>query len=468
MTFVLRSIAFVVLIISLSSWAKPLQDGIESELRLTTVFISVEAESTTGAKITSSGSGFVVNSSGYVLTAGHVIPDIPAGSNRNLKITGRPSSRYGTAEEMDFIGRDSISDFALLKFKNTAITRNPVHLGDPLKVAVLSDLYAFGFPVHTEYIVRPGTLNGMGGPRGAWITSIPLNPGDSGGPVFNDQGQVVAMVSSALKEAEGIKYVLPINLARNLLYPYGVEIPITPSIFNPAPTSAPDAKGKVIKDCATCPEMVVIPYGKFEMGSNIHDSQKPIHSVSINAFALGKTEVTQGQWRAMMGSNPSHFSSCGDDCPVENVSWYDAWSYIHKLNAKTNKQYRLPSEAEWEYACRASEQYEYCGSDSVDIVAWYDGNSGMSTHPVGYKRPNAFGLYDMSGNVWEWMEDSFHDNYTGAPTNGSAWKGDGAVCMIRGGMWDLDPQAARAAARGGFESAFRDAGLGFRVARMLP
>lgn len=225
--------------------------------------------------------------------------------------------------------------------------------------------------------------------------------------------------------------------------------------------------GQIIKDCDTCPEMVIITSGEFKMGENDH-------SVHVNAFVLGKTEVTQGQWRAVMGNNPSRFSSCGDDCPVEQVSWNDAQEFVQKLNAKTGKQYRLPSEAEWEYACRAGGQHEYCGSDNVDSIAWYEGNSGKgwfsngSTHPVGRKQPNAFGLYDMSGSVWEWIEDSWHDSYNGAPTNGSVWQGDGAKRVLRGGSWFFEPQFARAAFRFRLESAYRDYDFGFRVARMLP
>lgn len=234
--------------------------------------------------------------------------------------------------------------------------------------------------------------------------------------------------------------------------------------------------GQIIKDCDTCPGMVIIPSGKFEMGSNQNKHEIPVHNVNVNAFALGKTEVTQGQWRAVMGNNPSHFSSCGDDCPVEQVSWDDVQVFIKILNTKTGKQYRLPSEAEWEYACRAGGQQVYCGSDNVDSVAWYKDNSGgwfttNSTHPVSRKQPNAFGLYDMTGNVWEWVEDSYHDSYNGAPTNGSIWQGDGALRVFRGGSWDDDPYYARAAIRFMVKPAGRERGsglVGFRVARMLP
>lgn len=157
--------------------------------------------------------------------------------------------------------------------------------------------------------------------------------------------------------------------------------------------------GGIFQDCPDCPEMIVIPAGNFDMGSkNGESDEKPVHQVSISKpFAIGRTEVTQGQWRAMMGSNPSKFKNCGDDCPVEMVSWEAAHAYIRALNIKTGKQYRLPSEAEWEYACRAGEQHQFCGGDSVKSVAWFADDRSNTTHLVGRKQINAFGLYDMSG-----------------------------------------------------------------------
>ncbi len=228
--------------------------------------------------------------------------------------------------------------------------------------------------------------------------------------------------------------------------------------------------GEAFRDCPDCPEMVVVPAGSFDMGSNNGGSdEKPVHRVTLaQPFAIGKTEVTQGQWRAVMGNNPSHFSSCGDTCPVEQVNRDDIKEFIRKLNAKTGKLYRLPSEAEWEYACRGGAQQEYCGGDNLDSVAWYGNNSGSSTRPVATKQANAFGLHDMSGNVWEWVEDSYHDSYSGAPTDGAAWGGDGAKRVLRGGSWDFRPQVTRAATRDGFEPAFRILNGGFRLARMLP
>ena len=171
-------------------------------------------------------------------------------------------------------------------------------------------------------------------------------------------------------------------------------------------------------------------------------------------YEMGKYEVTQGEWRAVMGNNPSFITSCGDTCPVENVSWDDIKEFIRKLNAKTGKQYRLPSEAEWEYACRAGAHQEYCGSDNLDFVAWHVGNSGSKTHPVGQKQANGYGLYDMSGNLWEWVEDCYD--------------GDCAKRVLRGGSWDDGPQFVRAADRSRDVTAYRYFNLGFRLARMLP
>jgi formylglycine-generating enzyme required for sulfatase activity len=230
---------------------------------------------------------------------------------------------------------------------------------------------------------------------------------------------------------------------------------------------------KVFRDCPDCPEMVVIPAGNFDMGSPDSEQGRntdagPVHHVTIeNAFALGKTEVTQRQWRAVMGSNPSYFKKCGDNCPVEEVSWNDINSFITRLNKKTGKQYRLPSEAEWEYACRGGRQQRYCGSDNIDSVAWYDKNSNSKTHPVAGKLPNAYGLYDMSGNVWEWVEDGYHDSYQGAPTDGST-EGKDDKRVLRGGSWVYGSDLARSASRFRVVSSYRDGGNGFRVARMLP
>lgn len=248
--------------------------------------------------------------------------------------------------------------------------------------------------------------------------------------------------------------------------------------------------GKAFRDCPTCPEMVLIPAGSFEMGSNDGDkNEQPVHTVRIGIpFAIGKTEVTKKQWRDVMGSYPPkmHLNTC-DDCPVSSVSWVEAQEFIVRLNQRTGKRYRLPSEAEWEYACRAGETHIYCGSNNADLVAWYGEHPvnwyGLNdkdpplTRPVAGKQPNAWGLYDMSGNVREWVEDcAVLNDYKGAPSDGSALtKPNGClepyqVIWIRGGSWRTlrkDVKHLRATHRGSDYNYPRNEN-GFRLARTLP
>ena len=211
-------------------------------------------------------------------------------------------------------------------------------------------------------------------------------------------------------------------------------------------------------------EMIFVPGGAFKMGSpkgNGHDDERPQHDVTVPGFYIGKYQITQAQWEAVMGKNPSHFK--GDPAlPVESVSWNDAKKFCEKLAQMTGKAYRLPSEAEWEYACRAGTTGDHAGD--LGAMAWYSNNSGGKTHPVGQKQPNAFGLYDMHGNVWEWCEDVWHDNYKDAPIDGSAWLGGGnsSLRVVRGGSWSTDEGCCRSACRW-FEPGVHDDHLGVRV-----
>jgi len=184
--------------------------------------------------------------------------------------------------------------------------------------------------------------------------------------------------------------------------------------------------------------------------------------VCLDAFSIGKYEVTQGQYKRIMGSNPSHFSSCGDDCPVEKVSWDDAQSFISRLNSQSGRNYRLPTEAEWQYACTSGgKNEEYCGGNDVDAVAWYKENSGGKTHRVGTKQPNGLGVYDMSGNVWEWVQDWYGSNY---PSSGSNPTGasSGSNRVLRGGSWGYETADVRASIRGSTPGD-RSLNLGFRL-----
>ena len=203
--------------------------------------------------------------------------------------------------------------------------------------------------------------------------------------------------------------------------------------------------------------MVFVKGGTFQMGSNDgEDGEKPVHTVTVDDFYIGKYEVTQKEWKEVMGNNPSYFK--GDNSPVEEVSWYDAVEFCNKLSKKEGltpcysgsgkntkcdfsaNGYRLPTEAEWEYAAlggNKSRGYKYSGSNTIGEVAWYGNNSGSKTHPVGKKQPNELGIYDMSGNVWEWCWD-WHDKnyYSKSPKYNPKGPGSCKYRVLRGGSWD--------------------------------
>jgi len=230
------------------------------------------------------------------------------------------------------------------------------------------------------------------------------------------------------------------------------------------------AQGKnytqVVKDVAF--EMVYVEGGTFRMGATekqteqAGDDEYPVHEVTLTDYYIGKYEVTQGVWKAVMGSNPSYFQE-GDDYPVERVNWNDIQTFLRKLNQLTGRKYALPTEAQWEYAARSGkggnkfvyawcgggaiafsegasgsadrgEETKYSGSDDIDEVAWYGGNSDDTTHPVGTKQPNALGIYDMSGNVWEWCRD-WGGLYSSAPQTNPTGPSSGIGRILRGGSY---------------------------------
>ena len=245
----------------------------------------------------------------------------------------------------------------------------------------------------------------------------------------------------------------------------------------PAATAAtPISRGQIDKPCADCPELVIIAPGNFVMGSPASEKgyadEQPQRTINIRySFAVGKYEVTQAEWRAIMGNNPSHFQKCGDRCPVENVRWNDIQQFLTRLNSKTGRQYRLLTEAEWEFVARAgsSAAYSFGGSEAqLGNYAWFGGNSGSSTHPVGEKLPNAWGIHDMHGNVWEWVQDCFVNPYPKTPVDGSAVQ-EYANCnrVLRGGSWNNDAHILRSAYRVYVTPDIRNFIYGFRIARTL-
>ncbi len=218
-------------------------------------------------------------------------------------------------------------------------------------------------------------------------------------------------------------------------------------------------------------DMILVKGGKFLLGSEekeASDNEKPVHEVTLPDFYIGKYPVTQQLWMAVMGeeSNPSRFK--GHNRPVERVSWNDTQEFIKKLNDSSNKKYRLLTEAEWEYAARGGEKslgFRYAGSNKLKDVAWFKSNSHGETKPVGLKYPNELGIYDMSGNVYEWVEDQYHSNYNGIPKDGSAWvdKEQGADRVLRGGSWYFSAQYCCVAYRNFYDPMIRLDYVGFRL-----
>lgn len=204
--------------------------------------------------------------------------------------------------------------------------------------------------------------------------------------------------------------------------------------------------------------------GTSEQGSDAYDDEKPTHNVTLSSYYICKYEVTQALWRAVMGSNPSNFK--GDNLPVECVSWNDCQTFINRLNSYTGRNFRLPTEAEWEFAARGgnySRHYKYSGSNYIGDVAWYDDNSGNRTHPVGTKQPNELGLYDMSGNVYEWCND-WYGSYSSYSQSDPTGPNSGSNRVLRGGSWCNCARFCRSSLRINNAPGGSSGGLGLRLA----
>ncbi len=217
-------------------------------------------------------------------------------------------------------------------------------------------------------------------------------------------------------------------------------------------------------------EMVWVEGGTFQMGSNDgNDNEKPVHSVTLDGYYIGKYEVTQALYQAVMGSNPSHFK--GSYNPVDKVCWNDAHEFVKKLNKLTGMKFALPTEAQWEYAARGGgkcRDYSYSGGKKIDRVAWYCGNSNKGTHPVGQKKPNDLGIYDMTGNVWELCQDWYSENYySQSPSRNPVNKKKSAYRIYRGGSWDGDAKHCELTRRAFHEPTFQNIRIGLRLV-LLP
>lgn len=268
--------------------------------------------------------------------------------------------------------------------------------------------------------------------------------------------------------------VLSVNLAYAAKSDKKVNVsPAPPEL---AKETSPDPP-MLIKDPASGMELVYVkggPYhGCYKMGDSFGDGgpeEKPVHEVCVDDYYIGKYEVTQGQWKKIMGSNPALNNSCGDDCPVDNVSWNDVQNFINRLNSKIGEKkksagrFRLPTEAEWEYAARSrGENDKFSGGEALD-VAWLSDNSENRSHPVGTKAPNGLGIYDMSGNVWEWTNDWYGSTYySSSPRNNPTGPKSGERRALRGGSWAAGWVDARTSYRNFLAPDYRSGSIGFRL-----
>ena len=303
---------------------------------------------------------------------------------------------------------------------------------------------------------------------GALLVGFMLFPADS--------GEIADISSTSISESVS-ESIEPTSSQQSEVEPESV-----PESIEPTPSQQSEVESEVSQTLAPSSnqkastnsigmEFVLIPAGEFDMGSPSGETDRygdegPVHKVKISdAFYLGKYEVTQKQWREIMGDNPSNYD--GDNRPVEYVSWNDAQDFIKKLNTKeSTDKYRLPSEAEWEYAARAGSTTRYSFGDiesRLGEYGWYEGNSGDKTHLVGQKKPNPWGLYDMHGNVWEWTQDLYNGDYKVAPADGSAWESGGSSRIFRGGSWLYYARDCRSANRNYYIPDFRNYDLGFRL-----
>jgi formylglycine-generating enzyme required for sulfatase activity len=334
-----------------------------------------------------------------------------------------------------------------------------------------------GFPRISQvpWAVTKGDIVGRKGKTIAFSGAV--DDGNSGGPLIKD-GEVIGVVTEV---TEKFAYAIPTVIAQYVLKGWGVKT--TTPLFPVA--------GQEWHDPVSGIDFVWVPEGCFQMGQTEagehyliqvvgekhyymgYTHELPRHNVCLDGFWMGKYEITQTQWQQVMGENPSYFNKnrVGQDTsshPVEQVSWNDVQKFLRKLNEHVGEEmYRLPTEAEWEYGARAgTETIFYFGNKvgKLGEYAWYWDNTNR-THPVGQRKPNVWGLYNMHGNVSEWCADPWHDNYDGAPTDGSVWEtsGNTSFRVVRGGSWTTTPWLSRIAIRfkGGLDS--RNNGAGFRV-----
>ncbi len=374
----------------------------------------------------------------------------------------------------------------------------------PWKMDSLTEKFYFKVTIEVE-----GSVQRAGGPGPSSVPPKPETPGTGSIKVKSTPAGAMVYVNGAQKGftpmtisglspgSVGLRVVLDgyemvedtVQIQAGKEETMNYTLAKVAAVASVAPQAKPDIEARVKppsattsstrrewKDPTTGMEFVWVEGGTYQMGCGSMDcppNEAPEHAVTVSGFWIEKYTVTQGQWQKVMGNNPSGFKK-GDNYPVETVSWDDAKEFIQKLNGKSGYSFRLPTEAEWEYAARSGGKTEkYAGGNDPDAVAWYSANSGKSTHPVGTKAPNGLGIYDMSGNVWQWCEDIYDmDAYKKHQRNNPVTNSGGSSRVLRGGSWSRDATWVRCTFRGQWEPASHGyggrlggTGLGLRLVR---
>ena len=426
--------------------------------------------------------------------------------------------RDGARVKARIIERAADKDLCLLQVStgNAPVVR--LRRGADVQIGEL--VYAIGNPQGLEQTLSPGLISQLRQTETGLLvqTTAPISPGSSGGGLFDEAGLLIGITVGQLKDAQNLNFAIPVDWIDDVLRkaPGQAEaLPKQAKAIDPPRLPEP---GQSFQDCEVCPEMVVVPAGGVMMGSPANEpgrnkDEGPRHLVTIaNPFVVGKYEVTRTEFGRFARATGRQMNGCFNwdgkqlsldiagnwenpgfpqraNEPALCVSWEDAQAYVRWLSQQSGKTYRLLSEAQWEYAARAgSDEARFWGSGTdraCQFANVYDA-TGKAKHnfryenfgcddgyavtaPAGSFKPNAFGLYDMLGNVSEWVEDCWNDSYASTPADGRVWAtGDCSRRVIRGGGWDYIPQFVRSADRNWYAPGFRDVNLGFRVARTLP
>lgn len=443
------------------------------------------------------GTGFALTNN-YIVTNNHVVDGAKTISIQG--INGDFNHKYNA----EVVATDKINDLAIIKVNGISISSASIPYAVKTGTSeVGEEVFVLGYPLTStmgeEIKLTTGVISSKTGFQGdvsIYQISAPIQPGNSGGPIFDSKGNVVGIVSAKHKGAENVGYAIKTSYLKNLMES-AVPINILPQTNRMAGQNL-SGKVKMVKNYVyyiTCSSkgsqassvfgsnapsnttlkpsvnskdphiiaqqilsnMVEVKGGELMIPQTSNDS---LVKREIQTFFIGKFEITQEEWLAIMNSNPSR--QIGSKLPIHNISWNDCQEFIRRLNSLTGRNFRLPTEAEWEFAARGGQQthnYKYAGNDDAERVAWHTNNCNGEIHSVGEKTPNELGIYDMSGNLKEWC----HDKIDNSQIKTLRWT-PGTSCIIRGGSWLSGAGECGVSVRSYASPDIRDVGLGFRLA----